>query len=61
MKRAVFALFTLVAAAGFLWLGVWQLERRAWKLELIAQTEANVTAAPIAPPPCPRVAANFRP
>lgn len=40
-----FALF-----AGFLALGTWQMERRAWKLALIARVQARVHAAPVAAP-----------
>ncbi|WBH18220.1 SURF1 family protein [Sphingomonas radiodurans] len=36
----------MVLAAGFAALGVWQVERRAWKLELIAKVEARVRAVP---------------
>ncbi|MET0271163.1 MAG: SURF1 family protein [Sphingomonas sp.] len=50
MKRTAFAAFCLLLAAGFAALGVWQIERRAWKLDLIARVEARVHAAP-APPP----------
>ena len=35
---------------GFCGLGVWQLQRLAWKLDLIARTEARVHAAATAPP-----------
>ena len=38
--------------AGFVALGVWQLQRLAWKTELIAQVDARVHAAP-APAPGP--------
>ncbi|MBU4436035.1 MAG: SURF1 family protein [Alphaproteobacteria bacterium] len=31
-------------------LGVWQIERRAWKLDLIARVEQRVRAAPVSPP-----------
>ena len=37
---------------GFVALGVWQVERLAWKTELIAQVDARVHAAP-APAPGP--------
>ncbi len=40
----------LVAIAGFLALGVWQLERRAWKHDLIARVDARLAAAPVAAP-----------
>jgi surfeit locus 1 family protein len=36
--------------AGFVALGVWQVERLAWKRELIAAVDARVSAAPVAPP-----------
>ncbi|PAY10108.1 SURF1 family protein [Bradyrhizobium sp. UFLA03-84] len=32
-------------------LGVWQIERRAWKLALIERVEQRMHAAPVAPPP----------
>lgn len=39
-----------LAFAGFVALGVWQLQRMAWKQALIAQVDARVAAAPAAPP-----------
>ena len=36
--------------AGFTALGVWQLQRLAWKLDLIARVDARVQAAPVSPP-----------
>ncbi len=39
-----------LAFAGFIALGVWQVERRAWKLDLIERVEARVQAPPAAPP-----------
>lgn len=39
-------LFTLVFAG----LGIWQLERRSWKLDLIARVETRIHAAPDAAP-----------
>lgn len=44
------ALAALVAFSGFCALGVWQIERRAWKLDLIERVEARVHAAPTAAP-----------
>ena len=35
----------------FLALGLWQIERRAWKLALIASVEARIHTAPVAVPP----------
>jgi surfeit locus 1 family protein len=40
----------VLAFAGFLTLGVWQLQRLAWKEALIATVDARVSAAPAAPP-----------
>ncbi|MGA7806760.1 SURF1 family protein [Bradyrhizobium sp.] len=37
----------ILVAAGFLALGVWQLERRVWKLGLIDQIEQRIHAAPV--------------
>ncbi|MFC3220655.1 SURF1 family protein [Tianweitania populi] len=36
--------------AGFCALGVWQIERRAWKLDLIERVEARVHAGPVPAP-----------
>ncbi|RXF72672.1 SURF1 family protein [Hansschlegelia zhihuaiae] len=44
------ALATIVAFSGFCALGVWQVERRAWKLDLIGRVEARVHSAPTAAP-----------
>ncbi|MBA4012208.1 MAG: Surfeit locus 1 family protein [Phenylobacterium sp.] len=46
MKRRLFALLCLLLAAGFMALGVWQLERRVWKLDLIARVESRIHAPP---------------
>ena len=51
-RLARVALLTGLAVAflGFIALGVWQLERRTWKLDLIERVDARVHAAPVAPP-----------
>ncbi len=54
-KRGDVARFAFVAALGlftlvFAGLGIWQIERRSWKLDLIARVEARIHAAPIAAP-----------
>ena len=36
--------------AGFTALGVWQIERRAWKLDLISQVDSRIHQPPIAAP-----------
>ena len=48
---AGFALFTLAMIAAFVALGVWQLQRRAAKHELIAALTERLAAAPIELPP----------
>lgn len=42
--------FLLVAAVGFVALGVWQVERLGWKRDLIARVDARVHAEPVALP-----------
>lgn len=43
----------LLGTGLFAALGVWQLERRAWKLDLIERADARVAAAPVELPPRP--------
>lgn len=49
-RRAAFAAAALIAALGLAALGVWQLERRVWKHELVAAVDARLDAAPVAAP-----------
>ncbi|WP_336810447.1 SURF1 family protein [Bosea sp. MMO-172] len=54
-KRGGFARFAFATALGlfvlvFAGLGIWQIERRSWKLDLIARVEARIHAAPVAAP-----------
>jgi surfeit locus 1 family protein len=42
-----FAAFAAVCAVGFAALGLWQVERLAWKNSLVAAVEARSTAAPL--------------
>ncbi|HEV7311278.1 SURF1 family protein [Sphingopyxis sp.] len=49
-RRAAFAAAALVAAAALAALGVWQLERRVWKHELVAAVAARIEAEPVAAP-----------
>jgi surfeit locus 1 family protein len=59
-RRAIVAGVAVMAVvAGLLALGVWQLERRAWKLDLIARVDARLAAAPVAAPGPGRWAALF--
>lgn len=46
----VAGLVALLLFAGFMALGIWQIERRAWKLQLIEQVAARAHAVPVAPP-----------
>jgi surfeit locus 1 family protein len=52
LKRWLLLGLALIGAIGFAGLGVWQVERRAWKLDLIARTEARLRVPP-APMPSP--------
>jgi len=49
-RRAAFAAAALVVAACLAALGIWQLERRVWKHELVAAVDARLHAAPVAAP-----------
>lgn len=46
----VLGLLTLLGIAGLTALGIWQVERRAWKLDLIARVDQRSHAAPEAAP-----------
>jgi surfeit locus 1 family protein len=50
MLLAAFSAALAIAFAGFVALGVWQLQRMAWKHGLIARVEARLTAPPAAAP-----------
>lgn len=45
------AVMFAILFAGFSGLGVWQVQRLAWKQELIRQVDARIHAAPVAAPP----------
>ncbi len=49
-RRAGAVALALLLFAGFAALGTWQLQRRTWKLDLIARIEQRVHAPPVAPP-----------
>lgn len=48
--RWIFASALILCAALLVALGIWQLERRVWKHELIAAVDARIHAAPVAAP-----------
>ncbi|MGC1304412.1 MAG: SURF1 family protein [Caulobacteraceae bacterium] len=48
--QAILAILLLAGVAGFVALGVWQLQRREWKLALIAQVQQRVHAQPTPAP-----------
>ena len=48
--KVTLALGGLVLFSVFVALGTWQVQRRAWKLDLIARVQERVHAPPIAPP-----------
>ncbi len=49
-RRAGFAAAALIAAMLLAGLGAWQVERRAWKHELVAAVDARIHAAPVQAP-----------
>ncbi|MGX7704202.1 SURF1 family protein [Methylobacterium sp. Gmos1] len=49
-KRLLLVALSLLATALFLGLGIWQVERRAWKLDLIARVEARLASPPVPAP-----------
>ena len=51
-------LFGLVGTAILIWLGVWQVQRLAWKTEILERIEARITADPVALPDAPDPAAD---
>jgi surfeit locus 1 family protein len=51
VKARLFAALCLLIAAGFTALGIWQVERRTWKLGLIARVETRIHAVPAPLPP----------
>ena len=59
MPRRPWGLVALLVAAGILFsgLGVWQVQRRQWKHDLIARVDQRVRAAPVGLPPDDRLAA----
>jgi surfeit locus 1 family protein len=52
VRRGLLMVALLLVAAGFSALGIWQVERRSWKLHLLAAVDERVHAAP-SPPPGP--------
>lgn len=51
LRRGALAALGLLLFCGFLALGTWQVQRRAWKLALIERVEQRVHSAPVALPP----------
>jgi surfeit locus 1 family protein len=50
LTLALLGALALAGIAGLMALGVWQVERRTWKLDLIATVERRIHAAPVAAP-----------
>lgn len=50
LRRVVFGLGAAVVFVTLVGLGTWQVQRRAWKLDLIARTDARVHASPVEAP-----------
>ncbi len=54
MRRVIIPLiFGFAGAAVLIWLGVWQVQRLAWKEAVLANIEARITAPPVALPEQP--------
>lgn len=54
MRRLIFPLILGIGGcAVLLWLGTWQVNRLAWKEDVITQIEARIAAAPVALPDAP--------
>ncbi|MCY7399098.1 MAG: SURF1 family protein [Sphingomonas bacterium] len=49
-KRLLLPALCILGVALFTALGVWQVERRSWKLDLIARVDERMHASPAAPP-----------
>ncbi|OLP42328.1 SURF1 family protein [Rhizobium oryziradicis] len=49
-RKALLSAFLLLACAGFVALGIWQIERLGWKRDLIARVDSRVHAAPVQAP-----------
>jgi surfeit locus 1 family protein len=50
LSIAVITLLAIAGIVGFASLGIWQIERRAWKLELIARVDARIHEPAVAAP-----------
>jgi surfeit locus 1 family protein len=50
VRRIALGALALLVIAGLMSLGVWQLQRRTWKLALIEQVDRRLAAAPVAAP-----------
>ncbi|GLK79206.1 SURF1-like protein [Methylopila turkensis] len=50
LALAAIGVLALAAFASFVALGLWQIERRAWKLDLISRVETRLAAEPVAAP-----------
>jgi surfeit locus 1 family protein len=49
-RTALLSSFLLLACAGFIALGIWQIERLGWKRDLIARVDSRVHAEPVQAP-----------
>lgn len=57
MTRILFALtIGLAGTAVLVWLGLWQVERLAWKQDILAAIDARIEAEPIPLPEVPDIA-----
>lgn len=50
LRAALLLLVAILGIAGLIALGIWQVERRTWKLDLIARVDERLAAAPVPAP-----------
>ncbi|WP_375410390.1 SURF1 family protein [uncultured Methylobacterium sp.] len=54
LRLSLLGLAAILVFATLVGLGTWQVQRRAWKLDLVARVEARIHAAPVAAPARPQ-------
>ena len=57
-RMVVPLVFGIVGIATFLWLGTWQLQRMAWKADILTKIDTRLAATPVALPTAPDTVAD---